>query len=168
VKDATSVSHTRDLKETAFHAAPTLRSLAATVLMLNVIATVVAVVVNLPSQFGMVGTDAGREFLTSGTAISAPLIPVVSLLIVVAFARRRDKWRWLGLAAGYFTALSIAIGGFGELVAEPTEHTPRAVLVGSGIVFLAIGLALVFLSTAAAVQRPSDDRHLKRRTRSAA
>jgi peptidoglycan/LPS O-acetylase OafA/YrhL len=134
-----------------------LRSFAAAILVLNVIATVVAIIVNLPSQFGIVGTDAGREFLTSGTAISAPLIPVVSLLIVVAFVRRRDRWRWVGIAAGWFAALSVAIGGYGELVAEPTEDTPKAVLVVSGIVFLTIGLALAALSTAAAAQRPPDD-----------
>lgn len=89
----------------------------------------------------------------SGTAISAPLVPVVSLLIVLAFVHRRDGWFWLGIAAGYFTSISVAIGGFGELVAEPTEDTPKAVLVGSGIVFLALGLALAVLSTAAAAQR---------------
>lgn len=143
-----------DTTRPRLRAAGLLRSFAVAVLLLNVVATVVAVVVNLPSQFGIVGTDAGEEFLSSGTAISAPLIPVLSLLVVVAFVRRRDGWRWVGIAAGYFTALSVTIGGFGELVAEPTEDTPKAVLVGSGIVFSAVGLALAVLSTAAAVQRP--------------
>jgi formate hydrogenlyase subunit 3/multisubunit Na+/H+ antiporter MnhD subunit len=119
---------------------------------------VVAIVVNLPSQFGIVGTDAGAEFLMSGTAISMPLIPVVSLLVVVAFGGRRDRWRWLGVAAGYFTALRVSIGGFGELTGEPTDDTPAAVLVGAGIVFLAVGLALFVLSTATAVRPPPDNR----------
>ncbi len=132
-------------------AAQILRSFAVAILVLNAIATVVAIVVNLPSQFGIVGTDAAEEFLTSGTAISAPLIPVVSLLIIVATVRRRDAWRWVGIAAGYFTAISVAIGGYGELVAEPTADTPKAVLVASGIVFLTIAFALVVLTTVTAI-----------------
>jgi hypothetical protein len=147
----------RRMSPTAVRGGHLLPSFAAALLVLNVIATVVAIVVNLPSQFGIVGTDAGAEFVMSGTAISM-LIPVVSLLAVVAFAGRRDRWRWLGVAAGYFTALSVSIGGFWELTAEPTEDTPEAVLVGSGILFLAVGLALFVFSTAAAVRPPPDNR----------
>jgi hypothetical protein len=147
----------RRMSRIAVRGGSLLPSFAAALLVLNVIATVVAIVVNLPSQFGIVGTDAGAEFVTSGTAISMPLIPVVSLLAVVVLAGRRDTWRWLGVAAGYFSALSVSIGGFGELTAEPTEDTPQAVLVGGGIVFLAIGLALFVLSTAAAVRRRADN-----------
>ena len=73
------------------NAALRLRRFALAVLVLNVVATVVAVVVNLPSQFGRVGTDAGSEFLTSGTAISAPLLPVVLLIAVAALADRAGQ-----------------------------------------------------------------------------
>ena len=128
---------------------------AAVVLVLNVIATVVAIVVNLPSQFGIVGTDAADEFLTSGTAISAPLLPVVLLLVVVAFAGRRDRWAWLGIAAAYLAALLVAIGAVGELQADPTEDTPRGVLVGAGVVWLAIAVVLAALATAALRSRRS-------------
>ena len=131
-----------------------LRRFAATVVVLNVVATVVAVVVNWPSQFGMTGTDARREFLISGTAISAPPLPVVLLLVVVALAARMDRWRWGGIAAAYLAAVSVAIGGFGELVAEPTEDTPRAVLVGAGIAWIAIAVVLAGLATAAAARTP--------------
>ncbi len=130
-----------------------LRWFAAIVLVLNVLATVVAIVVNWPSQFGIVGTDAGSEFLTSGTAISAPLLPVVLLLVVVVLAGRRDRWGWLGIAAGYLAGVSVAIGGVGELAAEPTADTPRPVLVGAGLVWIAVGFALLVLSTTAAVKR---------------
>lgn len=132
-----------------------LRNFAATLVVLNVVATVVAVVVNWPSQFGMIGTDARREFLTSGTAISAPPFPVVLLLIVVALAGRADRWRWVGITAAYLAAVTVAIGGVGELVAEPTEDTPKAVLVGAGITWLAIAGGLAVLATAAAARRPS-------------
>lgn len=145
-------------RPTAVAAGRVLRSTAVVVLVLNVIATIVAIVLNLPSQFGIVGTDAGSEFLSSGTAISAPVPPVVALLIVAAFAGRADRWRWLGIAAGYASALMMGIGGYGELVGKPTEDTSRAVLVGSGIVFLTIAFSLTALSTAAAVLRRSTGR----------
>jgi hypothetical protein len=123
------------------------------VLVLNVVATIVAVVVNLPTQFGTVGTDAGREFLTSGTAISAPPLPVLMLVVVAVFAGRSDRWRWVGIVAACLTAVTVAIGGIGELVAEPTADTPQAVLVGAGVVWIAIALGLAVLATAAALER---------------
>ena len=134
-----------------------LRAFAATILVLNVIATVVAIVINLPSQFGITGTDAGEEFLTSGTAISAPLLPVVLLLIVIAFGGRADRWRWVGIAAAYLAALTVAIGGVGELVAEPTEDTPKTVLVGAGIAWIAVSVGLAAVTTAAVARRPTKE-----------
>ena len=41
----------------------------------------------------------------------------------------------------------------GEIGAEPTEDTSRAVLVGAGVVWLAIALALVVLTTTAVRER---------------
>lgn len=125
-----------------------LRTFAAVVIAFNVVATAVAVAVNLPSQFGMVGTDAGAEFLSSGTAISAPPLPVVLLLLVVLLAGRRDWWRWVGLASAYLTALAVGIGGAGELVADPTADTSRAVLLTGGVTWLLIATGLATLATA--------------------
>ena len=72
-------------------------------LALNVIATVVAVALNLPAQFGGVGTDAGDEFLSRGTAISAPLLPVVLMVLIVLRATAKpvelDRGR-LGVCSG--------------------------------------------------------------------
>ena len=132
-----------------------LRLFAAALLVLNALATAIAVIFNLPAQFGGVGTDAGDEFVTRGTAISAPLLPVVLLLIVVALAGRRDGSAWIGIAAAYATALTVGIGGLGEFLAEPTIHTPRAVLLGAGLAWLAIAAVLAVLATGAARARRS-------------
>ena len=132
-----------------------LRLLAAALLLLNAFATAVAVIVNLPAQFGGVGTDAGEEFLTRGTAISAPLLPVVLLIIVVALAARPSGWAWIGIAAAYATAIIVGIGGAGELVAQPTSDTPAAVLVLSGVAWLVIAAVLAVFATGAARERRS-------------
>lgn len=131
-----------------------LRGLAVTILVINAIAAVVAIVVNLPSQFGIVGTDARSEFLTNGTAISAPLLPVLMLVVVAVFAGRADRLRWIGIVVAYLTAATVAVGGVGELVAEPTADTPKAVLVGAGIVWIGVAVLLAAAATAAATGRP--------------
>jgi hypothetical protein len=144
-----------DMSAGTMSSAGRLRLFAAVLLVLNVLATAGAVVVNLPAQFGGVGTDAGDEFLTRGTAISAPLLPVVLLCIVVALSGRRDGWGWIGIAAAYATAITVGIGGWGELLAEPTSDTPGAVLLMSGLTWLVIAAALAVLATGAAKARRS-------------
>lgn len=120
-------------------------------LVLNVIATIIAVVANLPAQFGGVGTDAGNEFVTRGTAISAPLLPVVLMVLVVLLAPRRDRWSWVGVALAYITAAMVGVGGVGEMVAEPTADTSGTVLTISGIAWLAVAAVLITLATWAVV-----------------
>lgn len=126
---------------------------AAAVLALNVVAAIVAVVVNLPTQFGKTGTDAGEDVLTSGTAISAPLLPVAILLVSLVLVLRRDRWGLVGIGGTYAAALLFLIGGIGEIAAEGTSDTPKAVLVVSGIVWAAIAIAFMGLATAAAMER---------------
>ena len=125
------------------------------VLALNVLAAIVAVIVNLPTQFGKTGTDAGEDVVTSGTAISAPLLPVVLLLAVLLLARRRGAWALAGIAAAYLAAVVVLTGGIGELTAEGTDDTPKAVLVAAGIVWSAIAIALAVLATRALRERRS-------------
>lgn len=127
--------------------------------VLNLAATGLAVAVNWPAQFGGVGTDAGGEFLTRGTAISAPLLPMVLLLAVVVFARSTGRLGWIAIVCAYLTAVVVFIGGMGELVAEPTDDTSRTVLVAAGTGWAVVALALVYLATKVVLdrRRPSVD-----------
>lgn len=137
-------------------AASRLRWFTLALLVLNVIATIIAVVANLPAQFGGVGTDAGKEFLTRGTAISAPLLPVVLMVLVALLAPRRDRLSWVGVALAYLTAAVVGIGGVGEMVAEPTADTSRAVLTVSGVAWLVVAAVLIALATSAVARsRPA-------------
>jgi hypothetical protein len=129
-----------------------LRRFTLVLLALNVLAAIIAVAANLPAQFGGVGTDAGDEFLTRGTAISAPALPVVLMLLVVVLAPRRDRWSWVGVALAFVTAVMVGIGGFGEMAAEPTADTSRAVLTTSGVAWLVVAAVLIALATSATVR----------------
>jgi general stress protein CsbA len=133
-------------------AARRLRSVTVVVLVLNVVAAVVAVVVNLPAQFGGVGTDAGDELLSRGTAISAPVFPVVLMVLVVVLAPRRDRWSWVGIALACLLAISVGIGGYGEMVADPTADTSSEVLIGAGVAWLGVAAVLLALATLAVVR----------------
>ena len=66
------------------------------VLVANVLAAALAVWVNWPSQFGGVGTDAGQDLLSRGTAISAPLAPVLCFILVAVMVRFGNWVGWSG------------------------------------------------------------------------
>ncbi len=124
------------------------------VLIANVLAATLAVAVNWPSQFGgVVGTDAGQEWPSRGTAISAPLAPAVCFILVAILVRRGSWVGWLGIALAFLTGALVLVGGMGELIAEPTDNVPRAVLVASGVLWGVIAAIFVVLGIAAARER---------------
>lgn len=61
------------------------------VIAYHVVAGVLAVIMNWPAQFGGVGTDARAEVLTRGTAISAPLLPVLVLVVSLVLVKARGS-----------------------------------------------------------------------------
>ena len=124
------------------------------VLVANVLAAALAVAVNWPSQFGgVVGTDAGQEWLTRGTAISAPLAPAVCFVLTAILVRLPGWVGWLGIGLTFLTGVLVLVGGLGELVAEPTADVTRPVLVASGVVWGVVAAVFVGLGTAAGRER---------------
>lgn len=123
------------------------------VLVLNTIAAVIAVALNLPTQFGTAGTDASADVFTKGTAISAPLLPVVLLLASLALLCARGAWYRAGISGTVLVACLVLIGGIGEMTAPGTVHAPKAVLVGAGLVWVAIALTFFKLAAAAFRER---------------
>ena len=120
----------------------------------NVLATTLAVAVNWPSQFGgVVGTDAGQDWLSRGTAISAPLAPVMCFVLIAILVRFRTWVGWLGIGLAFLTAVVVFVGGMGELIAEPTVDVPRAVLITAGVLWGVIAVMFVVLATAATRER---------------
>ncbi|MBA2421375.1 MAG: hypothetical protein H0V57_09655 [Thermoleophilaceae bacterium] len=125
------------------------------ILVYNVVATVVAIFVELPTRFGP-SADPGpiaTEWITRGTAISAPLMPLLLLLASAVLARRRDRWRIAGLVGVLIVSALFLTGAFGEAFGEPTDQVPRAVLVLSGVFWALVALGLIWLSIRAMVRR---------------
>ena len=117
------------------------------ILAFQVLATVVAVAANWPAQFGGVGTDAGAEALTRGTAMSAPLAPLLVLAGAVALV-----WRGrvrAGAAVMALVAAVMLLGGLGEALAPATPDVPKAVLVTSGAIGVAMAAAVIAAAVAA-------------------
>ena len=124
------------------------------VLVGNVLAASLAVAVNWPSQFGgVVGTDAGQEWLSRGTAISAPLAPVVCFVLIAVLVRLGGWVGWLGIGLAFLTGVLVFVGGMGGLIAEPTVDVPRAVLIAAGVLWGVIAVTFVVLAIAAARER---------------
>ncbi len=123
------------------------------VLVLEIVATIVAIVLNLPAQFGDTGTDAGSEFATRGTAISPPIAPLIILAGSLLLLRRRDRWATVGCVIIGLLGVLFTTGSIGEAAANGTPDVPKAVLLGSGIVGSVIGATLVFLAVAAVTAR---------------
>ncbi len=123
------------------------------VLVLELVATAVAVACNLPAQFGGAGTDAAAEFATRGTAISPPLAPLAALALAAALLARGGRPATAGALLTGLLGVVFAIGALGEAVAEPTAEVPRAVLVCSGAVGVAVAAALLGTAVAALRER---------------
>ena len=131
-----------------------LSAVALFVLVANGLATLLAVTLNWPSQFGgVVGTDAGREWLSRGTAISAPLAPITCLVVMAILVRLRSWAGWVGIGLTFLTSVLVLVGGMGELVAEPTADVSRAVLVAAGVGWAVVAAVFVVLGIAAARER---------------
>jgi len=127
---------------------------ACVVLIANVLAAALAVAVNWPSQFGgVVGTDASQDWLSRGTAISAPLAPVMCFALIAILVRFGSWVGWLGIGLALLTGVLVLVGGMGELIAQPTSDVARPVLIMAGVVWGVVAATFVVLAIAAARER---------------
>lgn len=132
-----------------------LSNVALTLIALNVAATVLAIILDLPSLFDPPPERAPIEtdWIARGTAISAPLAPMALLAACALLVRRSDRWAMVGLIGVGLTSTMFLIGAVGEFTAEPTSEVPRAVLTASAIAWGTIALSLVALAVDAGRRR---------------
>ena len=113
-----------------------------------VVGTILSIVAGWPAQFGGPGNpnNVAGEFLSRGTALSAPLSVMVALVLLTLLASSRRWWGTIGVVGLCLLAVVTFIGSMGEAFAPATPDVPRAVLVVSGI--LGIILCPLLLLTA--------------------
>ena len=117
-------------------------------LVLHAVGTALAVWANWPAQFGGVGTDAGAEWVARGTALSAPLPPLVVLAAAAVLASLRGWAARVGAALVVLLGLLFMVGALGEAFAPATEDVSKAVLVASGVLGVVVaGAVLVAVAT---------------------
>ena len=125
------------------------------VIGLQPIAALVAMLADLPAQFGT-ETAPGPylEWLVQGSAISAPVAPVVLLAAGALLARRADRWGLLGVALTALAAVLFLIGGLGETFwSENDGEVSETVLAASTVAWVLVGLTLLALAARAVRER---------------
>lgn len=118
-------------------------AIAAIALALQIVATLAAIAINLPTQFDRKGIDAAQEWVARGTAISPPLVPMIIFAISILLALRRSRWGTAGVVLICLLGVVFIIGALGEALAPPTPAVGQVVLVGSGVAGSVMGLLLV-------------------------
>jgi hypothetical protein len=126
--------------------------LAALVLVLCVIGTIVAIALRVPAQLGgpYDPANVGSDFLSVGTGMSPPLVAMVIFAILIVLSAARGILRMIGTAGLAIVGLVFAVGIGAELASLPRfEESVRP------IAFVINGAALVLdvLMVAAAARQ---------------
>ena len=114
-------------------------------LVVMVVGAIVSIVAGWPAQFGGEGDpDAvASEFLTRGTALAPPLIPLLLFALCAFGARRDDRWAMIATIGAVLLAVVFVIGSLGEAFASPTPDVPRAALLTSGVIGALLSLSVI-------------------------
>lgn len=110
-----------------------------------VVGAIVSIAAGWPAQFGGQGDPeaVASEFLTRGTALAPPLIPLV-LFALCAFGARRDgRWTMVATIGAVLLAVVFVIGSLGEAFASETPDVPRAALLASGVIGALLSLTVI-------------------------
>mgnify|MGYP001471836876 CR=1 FL=1 len=118
-------------------------------------AALVSILAGWPAQFGGAGDPdkVGIEFVSRGTAIAPPLVPLLVLGGGALLVRRGRHWSTLGAVVLLLLGVLFVIGGIGEAFAPSPVTAPRAALVIGGVLAAGGGAVLVGLSLAALIAK---------------
>jgi hypothetical protein len=110
-----------------------------------VVGAIVSIAAGWPAQFGGEGDpDAvASEFLTRGTALAPPLIPLLLFVLCAFGARRDDRLGTIATIGAVLLAVAFVIGSLGEAFAPETPDVPRAALLASGVIGALFSLAVI-------------------------
>jgi hypothetical protein len=138
---------------TTLRALPLLSKYAFGLIAVHVVLIPLGILAEWPAQFDPSSDpDAGAEWASRGTAVSAPLVPLLGLAIGGWLVWRGKRWGIAGAILLLIVGALMLIGSLGEAFAE-AEQTPRTVLVITGIVGTTLALTLMALATGDLVAR---------------
>jgi hypothetical protein len=138
----------RNSAASADAAAPAVRRLWAvgvTVAALLTVGAALAVVLQWPDQFGSPGSpeNVAEEAVLRGTALSPPLLLVLSFVGALCLATRRHRGYGPGCAALVLLSAAVLVGGLGKAMAPATPDVPQAALMISGVVSVVLAGTVV-------------------------
>jgi hypothetical protein len=114
----------------------------------SVVGTIAAVVLDLPSRF-VIGdaqsSDLGIEVIWQGSATSAPLLPLLGLIIGLVLTTRTGTPHLIGLVLFTLTGFLMIVGVIGEIV-EGTSFTGL-----DQVIYLLFMAAFALLASAPAI-----------------
>jgi hypothetical protein len=125
------------------------------VALLVVVAAAVSVGARWPHQFGGHGSrnHMVHDFVTSGTAMSPPLIVLMLLVAAAASVRRADRRGTVACLALVLLGALMIVGSVGEAVAPRTPDVPHEVQLFSGAWGATAGLVLASLAITSMSER---------------
>jgi hypothetical protein len=120
-------------------------------------ATVLAIVAGWPAQFGGAGDPeaVAAEFLTRGTALSPPAVPLALFVAAALLSRRRGAGGVVAIVVLMVLGVVFVVGGLGEAMAPATADVPVIALTASGVAAALLGVAVLVLSVLALRERRS-------------
>lgn len=115
-------------------------------LVVSIVGAIISIAAGWPAQFGGPGDpdNVASEFVYRGTALAAPLFPIIVLLVVFNLLVLSQRW-WgtVGVVGLCLLAVLMFIGSLGEAFAPHTPAVPRLALVISGVVGVVLSVALL-------------------------
>lgn len=123
----------------------------------HIVGAVIAVIVTLPAQFttgGPPADEVGWDVIVSGSAVSAPLPPLIGLLLGAWLASRSGKARAVGLVLLLLTCVVMTIGWVGEYMSGiPFTGGRYAVFLVLSIVGILLTIALALAAARELIRR---------------
>lgn len=136
-------------------APPTLKRLIASVslyMTIALIAGVIAIVENLPAEFGgsSTGLTVTQDFLYGmGTAISPPFYTLIIQLALLWLAPRKNAWGTVGTVGLTVIGLLTFIGALSEpinlKIFNPATFDPLKAVIMAGLILLSLAIILLGL-----------------------
>lgn len=114
-------------------------------IVVMVVGALISIAAGWPAQFGGKGDpdSVASEFLTRGTALAPPLIPLLLFALCTFGAQRDDRWAMIATVGAVLLAVVFVIGSLGEALASETPDVPRPALVVSGVLGALLSLTVI-------------------------